>query len=185
MLRWLLAFMIASAVADTIAITYKEPDYLSIDVLPPPISREDVDEVWAHIKKETGAPADFPLPPFQMSWDVPFPARMMFQAPVDEEWIDNKIAIILAPRTIESESDLMVLWGVGHELTHYAFTLKHNGWDLHKRLYDFGPPQHCDPEFQRITDGIADVLWGMYHSETERSKMYAAADMACQKAPEQ
>jgi len=75
---------------------------------------------------------------------------------------------------VQYEDPLFVVWALGHELAHSLFTLRPYGFQK-QIAYPAALPsmQHCDPEFRRITIAAADVLWDIYHSSDQRSKMLA------------
>lgn len=109
----------------------------------PPVDLDALNRIWARLKKETGAPADLPPPPLVLDWEVPASAKMGFQYPT-EEFPDNRLRISIAPRTADMQPANMTLWGLGHELTHYLFILRENGFDPKRKTYREGPPQHCN-----------------------------------------
>lgn len=151
---------------------------------PPSLDADIMNRIWSRLKKETGAPDHILPPPIVLDWDVPATARMGFQYP-DAQFPDIQLAIKIAPRTIDKmESEPMVQWSFGHELTHYLFLMRENGWK-EQSIYKNQLRHHCNPEFLKVTGIVADVIWDVYHDDTERNRMRAAADQACQNHPEQ
>ena len=133
----------------------------TIELLPPPIDLNDVNRIWKKLKKEIGAPDDLPAPIITLDWEVPIYARMGTQYPT-EEFPNNRLQISIAPRTIDSEPDYMVLFGIGHEMVHYLFILRENGYKIQK-LYVVELHHHCNPEFQDFTRVVIDEVWNIYH----------------------
>jgi hypothetical protein len=173
--------LVALIALATSGLAKAEP--LEIEIIPPPtIDRGDVDRVWEYLKTEVGAPDDFPLPPFVLDWKMPSRAKMGFVAPT-KEYPDERLRIGITPGVMVLDAYGMVLWGIGHELGHYVLLMRDNNYDLGLPYFFVGPPDHCDPEFKTLTRGVANVIWGIYHDETERSKMYAEVERACRDAP--
>ena len=115
------------------------------------------------------------MPPF---------ARMGFQYPTDK-YPDYAMQISIAPRTIEQYSKEMVAWGIGHELVHYTFILRENHWARSKLTFQDQLKHHCNPEFKMITRAIADEIWKIYHSDTQRAAMYDEVEKSCFNEPNQ
>lgn len=149
----------------------------------PSIDYQLVNLMWDYIKKETGAPADLPPPKFVLDWHVPIIARMGTFTPT-EELPDLDFSIHVAPRTIDMWDPLMVLFGMGHEMAHYAFILKENDWKT-KKIYTVNWKHHCNPKFKLITRGLAQLLWNVYHSDDNRAKMFEEVQMSCANFPQQ
>jgi len=84
------------------------------------------------------------------------------------------LSIEIATSVMRYEDPLFVLWALGHELAHALFTLR--PYDFEAQVaYPVALPwrQHCAPEFRRITKGAADVIWNIFHSSRQRSRMFA------------
>jgi len=75
-------------------------------------------------------------------------------------------------------------WALGHEMTHYAFLLRENGWQ-EKPWYENRLKHHCDHEFMTITQNIAELLWEIYESSEDRLHMYIEANKSCRFQPNQ
>jgi len=157
---------------------------LVIENPPPPIDLTLVNRLWEYAKKEMGAPNNIAPPKITLDWNVPKYARMGTQFPTIEI-PDMPIQISIAPRTIDSEDRLIVIWGLGHEITHYLFALQENGWDLTLKVFSIKRRHHCDPEFKRITRGMAQELWNVYHSDDIRGKMFEEVIRSCANFPQQ
>lgn len=141
-------------------------------VLPSGIDRESADRLWCWMKHEVRAPLDLSPPPVFVGplrrdkYSVfIFPTR---QAP------ENMLSIEIAASLMRYEDPLFVLWALGHELTHALFTLRPFRYQ-EQSAYPMAFPsmQHCDPEFRRVTRGAADLIWSIYHSSRQRSRMLA------------
>ena len=143
-----------------------------------------INQEWQFIKEQTGAPADLPLPPIIFSKDMPAAARMMFQYPTDENPEDRMI-IMINPRTMQDYDREMIDWGLGHELTHYAMILEENAWDLTRKTYVQETRHHCNPRFMRITRQIADLIYNIYHDERAKYQMYHQVQRSCVDQPHQ
>lgn len=151
---------------------------------PPSIDMDVVNRLWTYVKKEAGAPDNLTPPLVTLDWDVPMIARMGTQIPT--EWTPNlPLQISIAPRTIDMTQKEMVLFGIGHEMTHYVFVLKENNWDASKKTFSIKRKHHCDKEFKKITYGVADQLWNMYHSDTLKYQMYQEVMKSCANFPDQ
>lgn len=182
--RMLMAFASLSAI---VCISSGDPAHAGsipdITLTRPPVDYELLESAWKRVLKETGAPSDLPAPPMVLDWQVPKYAWMGFQYPT-MQYPHTVLQIGLAPRTLDMLSDTMVVWSVAHEMAHYVFLLRENGYAL-QTVYREPRPQHCDPLFLRATKAVADGIWDVYHDETERSRMYAKADDACARFPAQ
>jgi hypothetical protein len=143
-----------------------------------------INQEWQFIKQETGAPGDLPMPPIIFSTDMPAAARMMFQYPTEENPQDRMI-ILINPRTMQDYDREMINWGVGHELTHYAMLLQENNWDLEKTTYSQNIRHHCNPKFMRITREVADLIYNIYHDERAKYQMYHQVQRSCVDQPHQ
>ena len=155
-----------------------------IEVTPPEIDFDVITRLWGFVKKTTHAPAALPPPPLVLDWHVPPFARMGFQYPTPQ-FPDNIMQISIAPRTIDSYSKEMVTWGVGHELVHYVFIMRENHWQNRRATFADSFKHHCDLEFKAITRAIADEIWKIYHSDTQRAAMYDEVEKSCFNEPNQ
>ena len=155
-----------------------------IEVTPPEIDFDVITRLWGFVKKTTHAPADLPPPPLVLDWHVPSFARMGFQYPTPQ-FPDNIMQISIAPRTIEGYSKEMVTWGVGHELVHYVFIMRENLWQNRRATFADSLKHHCDLEFKAITRAIADEIWKIYHSDSQRAAMYDEVEKSCFNEPNQ
>jgi len=155
-----------------------------IEVTPPEIDFDVINRLWEFVKKTTHAPPDLPPPPLVLDWHVPPFARMGFQYPT-AKFPDNTMQISIAPRTIEGYNKEMVAWGVGHELVHYAFIMRENNWQNQRATFADNLKHHCDLEFKKITRTIADEIWKIYHSDTQRAAMYDEVEKSCFNEPNQ
>jgi len=155
-----------------------------IELTPPPINFDDINRIWTWLKKEVGAPEDLPPPLLVLDWEVPIRAKMGFQYPT-KEYPENRLQISVAPRTIDMLSWYMVLFGIGHELTHYIILLRENDYDVGKKTYDDTLLHHCNPEFLQVTRNIAEEIWNIYHSDHDRARMYNEVIKACSRFPGQ
>jgi hypothetical protein len=142
-----------------------------------------VQMVWAYIKTETKAPDDFPLPPLVVDPTLPTNARMVFQFPSVEQ-PDNTLQIGVSPRTLSAWSRGMVSWAAGHELTHYAFLMRENNW-VKQETYQSSMKHHCNPEFIRLTTGIADLIADQLTNGKDRLRMYSEVFRSCSRHPNQ
>lgn len=157
---------------------------IKIENPPLPIDLQLADRMWVYIKQQTGAPATVPAPIITMDWEVPIMARMGTQYPTLED-ATVRLQISIAPRTVDMWPPEMVMYGLAHEMAHYALILKENDWDATKKVYTVKRKHHCDPEFKAITRGVADQLWNVWHSDTLRSKMYDEVIKSCSNQPDQ
>ena len=138
--------------------------------LPAGIDVDSANRVWCWMKQQVHAPLALPPPPVFVGalrsnkYSVfVFPT---LAAP------DDPFSVEIASDTVQYEDPLFVLWALGHELAHGLFTLRPFGFK-EQSTYPVAFPhiQHCDPEFQRVTRGAADVLWDIWHSSDQTSKM--------------
>jgi len=139
--------------------------------------------VWSFIKAETEGPADFPMPPLVVDASLPTNARMVFQYP-SEEQPDNSLMVSVSPRTLTQWSRAMVSWAAGHELTHYAFLMRDNGW-VRQEKYQNKTKHHCNPAFIRLTSGVADLIADQLTNTRERLRMYSEVFRSCTRHPDQ
>ncbi len=159
-------------------------DFQQIEYTPPEIDYDVINRMWDFVKHTTDAPHDLPPPRLVLDWHVPPFARMGFQYPTDK-FPEYQMQISIAPRTIEQYSKEMVSWGVGHELVHYAFILRENHWRHGQATFQDHLKHHCNPEFKQITRAIADEIWKIYHSDTQRAAMYDEVEKSCFNEPNQ
>ena len=143
-----------------------------------------IGQIWRLVKDETGAPPDLPMPPIEISSNMPAAARMMFQYPTQETATDRMI-ILINPTTLETYDRDMIDWGLGHELTHYALILEENGWDTGLAFYQQQRLHHCNRRFMKITRDIADLITSVYHDERARYQMYNQVQRSCVDQPHQ
>lgn len=162
------------AYAGTVAPIVNTPPYLDYQI---------IDQMWEYIKKETGAPSDIPPPKLILDWHVPITARMGTYAPIAGGDADE-LAIHIAPRTIDMWDSLMVLYGIGHEMTHYALILKENGWKI-QPVYTVTWKHHCNPKFKEINRGLGTLLWNIYHSSDNLAKVNEEVVKSCANFPNQ
>lgn len=158
----------------------KTYSFTGVELTQPPIEWDDMERVWLRIKKEVGAPENLTPPPLVLDWEVPFYAKMGFQYPT-EKFPNNRMQISIAPRTLDMLPWHMILYGIGHELTHYVQLMKYNDFNLKVKFFLVGSPHHCDIEFRRITDIVADEIWNIYHSDTDRNQMFNEGVRSCAK----
>jgi hypothetical protein len=151
---------------------------------PPPIDIEIVNRIWIYVKQELSAPDTLPTPSIVIDWEVPLIARMGYQFPT-EDFPENVSQISIAPRTVDMWPRDMISWGIGHEMTHYVFLMKENHWQTDRKTFVNKIKHHCNKEFIKITKGIADLIYSVYHSDVDRRKMYDEVRMSCTKNPEQ
>ena len=159
-------------------------DFQQIEYTPPEIDYDVINRMWDFVKHNTHAPRDLPPPRLVLDWHVPPFARMGFQYPTDK-FPEYQMQISIAPRTIEQYSKEMVSWGVGHELVHYVFILRENHWRYGQATFQDHLKHHCNPEFKQITRAIADEIWKIYHSDTQRAAMYDEVEKSCFNEPNQ
>ena len=138
---------------------------------------------WKFIKQRVGAPIDLPMPPIIVE-TLPPGARMMFQFPIHDD-SDYDMQIIISPETLKHYGYEMIDWGLGHELTHYAFIMRDNNWDYTKKTFVQTFPHHCNPEFMRITRNIADLIYNIHHGQRERYMMLNEVQRSCLSNPTQ
>lgn len=140
--------------------------------LPAGIDLESANRIWCWMKQEVGAPLDLSPPPVLVG-PLPWNKYSVFVFPTQKA-PDDVFSIEIGSDTVEYEDPLFVLWALGHELAHVLFTLRPFGFK-EQASYPLTLPfmQHCDPEFRRITKGTADVIWNIFHSSQQRSRMLA------------
>lgn len=138
--------------------------------LPSGIDLDSANRVWCWMKQQVHAPLGLALPPVFVG-ALPSTKYSVFVFPTPEI-PDDLLSIEIASTTMRYEDPLFVLWALGHKLAHSLFTLRPFGFET-QDTYPASLPnvQHCDPEFQRVTKGAADVLWGIYHSSHQRLRM--------------
>lgn len=138
--------------------------------LPSGLDIESANRVWCWMKKQVGAPLDLAPPPVLVG-PLPLTKFSVFVFPT-EAAPDEPFAIEIAANTMRYEDSLFVLWALAHELAHSLFTLQPFGFEPQETYPAMLPNvQHCDPAFQRVTTGAADVLWDIYHSSDQRLRM--------------
>jgi len=138
--------------------------------LPSGIDVDSANRLWCRMKQQVHAPLGLAPPPVFVG-ALPSNKYSAFVFPTPEA-PDDLLSIEIASTTMQYEDSLFVLWALGHELAHSLFTLRPFGFEA-QDTYPASLPnvQHCDPEFQRVTKGAADVLWDIYHSSDQRLKM--------------
>jgi predicted SprT family Zn-dependent metalloprotease len=97
---------------------------------------------------------------------------------------DTEMRIRLNPQNMVAWNSGMWHWALGHEMTHYAFLLRENGWQ-EKKWYENRLKHHCDHEFMTITQNIAELLWEIYEKSEDRLHMYIEANKSCRHQPNQ
>lgn len=148
------------------------PDAGNFRTLPAGIDLESANRIWCWMKQEVNAPLDLPPPPVLVG-PLPWNKYSVFMFPTQKA-PDDVFSIEIGSDTVEYEDPLFVLWALGHELAHALFTLR--PFDFEEQTsYPLALPfiQHCDPEYRRITKGTADVIWNIFHSSQQRSRMLA------------
>lgn len=142
-----------------------------------------IEKEWSFIKNQLNAPDDLPMPPISIESNMPPAARMMFQFPVEDD--GTEMRIMINSTTLINYNTEMIDWGIGHELTHYAFILRENSWELNKPSYNYTVKHHCNKEFMSITKNIADIVFDVYHGERERYRMWDEVQRSCALYPNQ
>lgn len=137
--------------------------------------------IWEFIKKETLAPADFPLPPIMLDENIPKEARMVFQFP-SEDAPQNTMQISIGTNGTRLWKQDMFLWALGHELTHYALLMQENQWEQ-KVVYVNNIRHHCNMEFMQITRDIVEIIWEKYQNVVGRMRMYSEVHKSCARQP--
>ena len=178
-----ISFFLLIAFAPTQSVA-EVPQLRGIELTQPPIDFEMIHRIWVMLKKETGAPSTLPYPPIVLDWEVPKIALMGMQYPTKEE-PGNRLQISLAPRTLDQMKDQEIMFGIGHELTHYLFLMRTNRWDYQKKAFEPGTPHHCDPEFQRIMRLIIAKIWDTYHDDVMRNRLINEPRRSCVAYPQQ
>jgi len=140
--------------------------------LPAGIDKDSANRIWCWMKQEVNAPLDLPPPPVLVG-PLPWNKYSVFVFPTPNA-PDDVFSIEIGSDTLQYEDPLFVLWALGHELAHALFTLRPFGFKK-QASYPSALPftQHCDPEFGRVTRGAADVIWNIFHSSQQRSRMLA------------
>lgn len=138
--------------------------------LPSGLDVDSANRVWCWMKQQVHAPLDLAPPPVLVG-ALPLTKFSVFVFPTPKT-PDAPFSIEIAANTVRYEDPLFVLWALAHELAHSLFTLRPFGFEP-QSTYSASLPnvQHCDPEFQRMTNGAADVLWDIYHSSDQRLRM--------------
>ena len=138
---------------------------------------------WKFIKQRVGAPINLPMPLITVE-TLPPGARMMFEFPTSSD-SDSDMKISIAPETLKNYGYEMTTWGVGHELTHYAFIMRDNDWNHTKKTFVHKFPHHCNPEFMSITRDLAEVIYQVHHGQRERYMMLNEVQRSCLSNPSQ
>jgi hypothetical protein len=147
------------------------------------LDAQTVARMWHFIKSKTDAPADLAIPPIVVDESLPKNVRLMFEYP-SQHAPEAAMRIRLNPRNMVAWNNGMWHWALGHEMTHYAFLLRENGWQQ-KVWYENRLKHHCDYEFMTITQNIAELLWEIYESSEDRLHMYLEANKSCRHQPNQ
>lgn len=147
------------------------------------LDAQTVARMWNFIKSKTDAPEELAIPPIVVDESLPKNVRLMFEYP-SQQTPDAAMRIRLNPRNMVAWNNGMWHWAVGHEMTHYVFLLRENGWQQ-KAWYENRLKHHCDYEFMTITQNIAELLWEIYESSEDRLHMYIEANKSCRHQPNQ
>jgi hypothetical protein len=147
------------------------------------LEAQTVSRMWNFIKSKTQAPADLAIPPIVIDETLPKNVRLMFEYP-SQQAPQTEMRIRLNPQSMVAWNNGMWHWALGHEMTHYAFLLRENGWQ-EKTWYENRLKHHCDYEFMTITQNIAELLWEIYESSEDRLHMYIEANKSCRFQPNQ
>jgi hypothetical protein len=147
------------------------------------LEAQTVSRMWNFIKSKTQAPADLAIPPIVMDESLPKNVRLMFEYP-SQYAPKTEMRIRLNPQSMVAWNNGMWHWALGHEMAHYAFLLRENGWQ-EKTWYENRLKHHCDHEFMTITQNIAELLWEIYESSEDRLHMYIEANKSCRFQPNQ
>jgi hypothetical protein len=143
-----------------------------------------INKVWQYVKREAGADPNLPAPKIWVSGSTSKKYEMATSYPTAK--IPNgALGIFIQPDVDRKMSRQLYTWELGHEMMHYILILKENGWNTKKAVYQDKAKHHCDPEFQRITLGVADVIAEAYRSRLELSEMYYRVDHNCFVQPDQ
>ena len=148
---------------------------------PPSIDMAMTEKLWVFIKQETHAPDNLPMPPILFDEKIPKQARMVFQFP-SEDAPDNALQISIGNASTRWWNQEMMLWALGHELTHYAFLMQENEWET-KNTYVNNIRHHCNFEFMRITRDIVEIIWEKYQNVAARMRMYSEVHKSCARQP--
>lgn len=140
--------------------------------LPAGIDVESANRIWCWMKREVNAPLDLSPPPVFVG-PLPWNKYSVFVFPTSRAPY-AALSIEIGSDTVQHEDPLFVLWALGHELAHALFTLRPFGFE-EQASYPLALPfnQHCDPEFRRVTRGVADEIWNIFHSNQQRSRTLA------------
>ncbi len=147
------------------------------------LEAQTVSRMWGFIKSKTQAPEDLAIPPIVMDESLPNNVRLVFEYP-SQYAPKTVMRIRLNPQSMVAWNKGMWHWALGHEMTHYAFLLRENGWQ-EKTWYENRLKHHCDHEFMTITQNIAELLWEIYESSEDRLHMYIEANKSCRFQPNQ
>jgi hypothetical protein len=149
--------------------------------IPPSFDMSMTEKIWVFIKQETHAPEDLALPPILFDEKIPSQARMLFQFP-SEDAPNNRLQISIGNASTRWWNQEMMLWALGHELTHYAFLMQENQWES-KNTYINNIRHHCNFEFMRITRDIVEIIWERYQNVSARMRMYSEVHKSCARQP--
>lgn len=151
-----------------------------IELTPPPIDYYALNRIWGRLVKELNVPSHVIPPPIVLDWDVPIQARMGFQWP-SKKYPNYRMQISVAPRTIDLWNDALVSFGIGHELLHYILIMRENGYNTKNKVFENTLFHHCNEEFKRLQKVIAETIWNIYHSSSDRSRMHDEIIKSCGK----
>lgn len=142
----------------------------SFTTLPTGIDLDGANRVWCWLKQQVGAPLELP-PPRVFVGNLPSNKYSVFVFPTVEA-PDSPFSIEIAWNTLKYDDHIFVLWALGHELAHSLFTLRSFDFKM-QTMYPAELPQihHCDPEFRRMTREVTQVLWDIWHSSDQTSRI--------------
>ena len=144
-----------------------------------------MERVWARLVKEMNIPVGIEPPPMIFDSSYPSDVNMAFVYSIMPEYIvPSHIAV--SPRAINKKnlSADHFIWGIGHELTHFAFVMRDNGWKYAPYYVEKTKHHHCNREFQRITKALADEIWDAHHDDTMRAFLYGEVILVCEYSPD-
>src|SRR3989344_7315554 len=107
-----------------------------------------MERVWARLVKEMNIPVGIEPPPMIFDSSYPSDVNMAFVYSIMPEYIvPSHIAV--SPRAINKKnlSADHFIWGIGHELTHFAFVMRDNGWKYAPYYVEKTKHHHCNREF--------------------------------------
>lgn len=159
--------------AHAFSSSFNLPKSLSVDT--------DLIEIyWQWLKVETTAPADTPIPDIVIE-DLPSNAKMALFYPTQFK-PDEALRITISERAIErakAGDRLLVLSELAHELVHYILLMQEHKWAFSRYRFDIARHGHCDPEFQRLSKEIGQVIWQAYHSDALLRDVAQMVQKAC------